>query len=101
MNAGLLMTLRIEFARTEDGSRLFLIGELRRDQIKEVQTEISRRPSPVTLDLHELALVDVDVIRFLNTCETQSVAVVNSSSFIREWMLQELKTMPKPGRAPS
>jgi hypothetical protein len=41
------------------------------------------------MDLHEVELVDIDAVRFLNICEAQDVEVVNCSAYIREWMFQE------------
>ena len=42
----------------------------------------------------EIDLVDIDGIGFLNKCESAGVAVVRSSPYIREWMLQE-RSRPK------
>jgi hypothetical protein len=36
-----------------------------------------------------VTLVDVDVVRFLNRCETQGVRLVNCSPYILEWMNRE------------
>jgi hypothetical protein len=41
------------------------------------------------LDLGEVTLVDVDVVRFLKACEADGVEVVHCSRYIREWMLRE------------
>lgn len=41
------------------------------------------------MDLDEVDLVDIDAVRFLNSCEAQDVEVVNCSAYIREWMFQE------------
>jgi len=41
------------------------------------------------LDLDEVTLVDVDVVRFLGFCETRGIEVLNGSPYIREWMLRE------------
>ena len=34
-------------------------------------------------------LVDVDVVRFLNSCEAERVRLVDCSPYIRQWMRRE------------
>jgi hypothetical protein len=46
------------------------------------------------LQMDEVTLVDVDVVRFLNKCETEGVRLINCSPYIREWMSRE-KTAAK------
>jgi hypothetical protein len=41
------------------------------------------------LDLEEVDLVDVEGVRFLNTCETDGIPVLHCSPYIREWMSRE------------
>jgi len=41
------------------------------------------------LDLAELTLIDVDVVRFLNSCQREGIEFVNCSPYIREWMRRE------------
>ena len=79
------MTLRIEWV---DG-RMRLFGELRSEHLDQLKTEIERRGSTVVLDLEELDLVDVEAIRFLNTCEADGISVSNCSPYIRAWMSRE------------
>jgi hypothetical protein len=58
-----------------------------------------RNGSAVTLDLEELELVDIEGVRFLNTCESAGVPILHCSPYIREWMLQEQgrpKEQPDP-----
>ena len=43
------------------------------------------------LDLAELELVDVEVVRFLNACQSEGAGIANGSPYIREWMLREGK----------
>ena len=45
--------------------------------------------SRAVLQLDEVMLVDVDVVRCLNRCETEGVRLVNCSPYIREWMNRE------------
>jgi hypothetical protein len=41
------------------------------------------------LDLEEVDLVDVEAVRFLNTCQLKGVRMLHCSPYIREWMLRE------------
>ena len=79
------MTLRIERAR----ARIRLIGEFRTEHLEQLSGEIERCGSPVVLDLEELDLVDVEGIRFFNTCRAKGISVLHCSPFIRKWMLRE------------
>jgi hypothetical protein len=50
--------------------------------------EEDREPDLV-LDLYEVRLVDVDVVRFLVECETQGIRLAHCPGYVREWMLRE------------
>ena len=41
------------------------------------------------LDLREITLVDIAVVRFLISCENEGVELVKCPSYVREWMLRE------------
>ena len=41
------------------------------------------------MDLKELTLVDLDVVRFLGVRELSGAEVVNCSQYIREWIDRE------------
>jgi len=43
----------------------------------------------VVVDLTEVSLMDVEVVRFLVRCETQGVRLANCPAYIREWMVRE------------
>jgi hypothetical protein len=43
----------------------------------------------IVLDLEEVTLVDVDVVRFLGMCEAKGVELVHCSNYIREWVFRE------------
>jgi len=44
------------------------------------------------LELADVELVDVEVVRFLNACQNEGAVIANASPYIREWMLRESKT---------
>jgi len=43
----------------------------------------------VVLDLSEVSLVDVEVVRFLLQCETQGMRLARCPAYVREWMVRE------------
>lgn len=83
------MTLRIDGIYGKHGIQIQLSGELRSEHLDALSAEIERGNPRVTLDLDEVNLVDIDAVRFLNSCEAQGVEVVNCLPYIREWMFQE------------
>jgi len=66
------MTLKIE--RYSDGlsTTIRLIGRMRGEHLEELKTQIRESGSKTTLDLEEVNLVDVDVIRFLGTVKERA-----------------------------
>ena len=83
------MTLKIGRIREEHGTRIYLSGELRCPHLVGVRAEIKQAIQPVTLDLDEVNVVDIEGVCLLNACQAQGIQVVNCSPYIREWMLQE------------
>ena len=86
------MTLRID--RVERCVRLS--GNFRSEHVHQVKAELDRRQSPVALDLEEVGLVDVEAIRFLNSCEAAGVSVLRGSAYIRTWMSQDRERSEEP-----
>jgi len=83
------MTLKIE--RYSDGlsTTIRLIGRMRAEHLEELKTQIGESGSKIALDLEEVNLVDVDVIRFLATCEVQGISIIRCSPYIRDWITKE------------
>ena len=88
---GFDMTFKIE--RTDSGqvTTLRLIGRLESECLGELKEQIEHSGPQVLLDLAELELVDVEVVRFLNACQSEGAGIANGSPYIREWMLREGK----------
>ncbi len=64
-----------------------LIGRLQSEHLAELRKQLER-PNSV-LDLDEVTLVDVEVVRFLNVCERQGVELLHCPRYVREWMRRE------------
>jgi len=44
---------------------------------------------PIMLDLVEVTLIDVEIVRLLGTCDARGVTVLNCSPYIRDWIGKE------------
>jgi len=86
------MTLRI--ANESDGQRttLRLSGRIRSTDIENVREVMKGKAERIVLDLEEVTLVDVDVVRFLGVSEAEGVELVNCSPYIRDWIFRERNT---------
>jgi hypothetical protein len=83
------MTLKMERRCDEYGTKIRLIGRMRGEHLPELKAQIGGSGRGVALDLEEVALVDVEVVQFLGTCEAQGVTLLNCSPYIRDWIDKE------------
>jgi hypothetical protein len=83
------MTLKIERYADEQQTTLRLIGHLQAEYLEELQTQIEGNGPRTVLDLDEVTLVDVEVVRFLGGCEAKGIALLHCSLYIREWIARE------------
>ena len=83
------MSLKIERTVNRHGTTVRLIGRVQADDLPEVVRQLEASGPGVVLQMDEVMLVDVEVVRFLNKCETEGVRLVNCSPYIREWMSRE------------
>lgn len=81
--------LRIEKDSGGCITKLRLSGRIQSDQIANIRSEMDGDCTSKTLDLSEVTLVDLGVIRFLISCEDQGVELVQCPPYVREWMLRE------------
>ena len=68
---------------------LRLIGRMRREHIEELKAQMRAGGMSVTLDLTEVGLVDLDVIRFLAACQTEGISLVHCCRYIDNWIARE------------
>ena len=68
---------------------LRLIGRMQAEHVSEIERQIGQSGTKVSLDLEELTLVDVQVVRFLGTCEIRGIRVLNCSPYIADWIARE------------
>ncbi len=85
---------------TEGGTTVLrLVGRINTQQLEELRKLIADAEPKVRLDLSEVTLVDVDVIRFLGNQERRGVQLSNCSRYVREWIQREQREKLNPGKA--
>ena len=83
------MTLKIEKICDERCTSIRLIGRIRLDDLEELKSQMDGNRPRVVLDLAQVTLVDVDVVRFLMSCEAEGIEFLHCPPYIREWILRE------------
>ena len=85
------MTFKIEGTQSGEVITLPLIGRLSSECLEELKKQVEHSGPRIKVDLAEVELVDVEVVRFLNACQDEGTAIANCSPYIREWMIRERK----------
>ena len=76
--------------RVENGrTTICLVGRLQMEHLTELGRLLRETGVETVLDLQEVTLVDVEVVRFLQVCEEHGVVIERCAPYIREWMLRE------------
>ena len=81
---------KIEKVVEADATVLRLVGRINAphlDELNQLITDANR--NLVKLDLSEVTLVDVDVVRFFGDQERQGIELVKCSPYVREWIQRE------------
>jgi hypothetical protein len=83
------MTCKIE--RHADGQQTTfrLIGYVQAEHLEALKAQLESHGPRTALDLDEVTLVDVEVVRFLGTCEQAGTALLHCPPYIREWIARE------------
>ena len=85
------VTLKIETIPGRS-TTIKLIGRIQTEHLSELKAQVDLAAQGVVLDLSEVSLVNLEVVRFLCTCESRGVQLQNCSAYIREWIDREGKT---------
>ena len=83
------MTLKIERVSDGHSTTIRLIGRMRAEHLDELKALIKDDGLEVTLDMEEVRLVDVEVVRFLETCQAEGIRLVHCSPYINAWINRE------------
>ena len=78
--------LKIETLSIGGQTSLKVIGRLQSENIPEIAAQIDIRGANAILDMDEVTLVDVEVVRFLIKIESSGTQLRNCPPYIREWM---------------
>jgi hypothetical protein len=81
--------LRIEKDSDECNTTLRLSGRIQSDHIVCILSAMNDGCAPTILDLSEVTLVDVRVVRFLLNCENKGIELVECPPYLREWIVRE------------
>src|SRR5437868_2842099 len=92
------MAFRIETIHGEQATILRLTGRISSELLEELRTQIRSCPSVVVLDLDQVTLVDVDVVRFLGDAEREGIELRKCPPFIREWISREHREHNEPSK---
>jgi len=85
----------LKIQRAANGEVVFrLIGRMDAENVAELEEvfglealDVKRRS--IVLDLKDLTLVDRDAVKFLGSCEADSIKLKNCPAYIREWITRE------------
>ena len=80
--------LKIQRAATGAVVLFTLSGRIQADDVAELQRlfDLEANKQHLTLDLHEVKLVDREAVRFLARCEAEGITLVHCPAYIREWI---------------
>jgi anti-anti-sigma regulatory factor len=81
--------LKIETLSIGNQTILKVIGRLQSENLPELAAQIAAPGARAILDMDEVTLVDVEVVRFLNQVESSGTQLRNCPPYIREWMARE------------
>jgi hypothetical protein len=81
--------LRIETESDGDVTTVRVIGRLQSTCVEDLRLALKDVERCVVLDLSELILVDVGVVRFFGTCEDEGIELRHCPRYIREWISRE------------
>jgi anti-anti-sigma regulatory factor len=78
----------LKITRSLNGDAVFrLSGRMDAENLGDLEALLNAESGDeIILDLKDLTLVDLDVVRFLRHCETGSIELRNCPAYIREWL---------------
>ena len=78
----------LKITRSLNGEAVFsLSGRMDAENLGDLEALLNAESGDeIILDLKDLTLVDLDVVRFLRHCETGSIEFRNCPAYIREWL---------------
>ena len=85
------MIKMLSIEKDSDGcvTRLKLSGRIQSDRIAFIRSALNEVCERKILDLSDVTLVDIDVVRFLIQCENEGLELVPCPPYVREWIVRE------------
>ena len=81
--------LRIEKESDGHTTMLRIAGRIQSVNISNIRAQMDHETVPILMDLGEVTLVNVEVVRFLSDCEDKGIVLLHCPPYIREWILRE------------
>ena len=91
--------LRIEKDSSGCVTKVRLSGRIQSDLIGGIRSAINDGCERKILDLSEVTIVDLGVIRFLISCEDDGTELVGCPLYVREWIRRERAESLQTGEA--
>jgi hypothetical protein len=85
------VTLKIETTTGKRLTTIRLIGRIQTEHLSGLRAQLDAVALSIVLDLREVSLVNLEVVRFLSKCESQGIQLQNCSAYIRKWIERELE----------
>jgi hypothetical protein len=84
-------TAQMKIETSSDGATttICLIGEFQSEHLAELTNQLRDKGPNCVLDLKEVTIVDLDVVRFLGARELEGVHIICCSHYIRDWISRE------------
>jgi hypothetical protein len=87
--------LKLERHSDEERSTVRLIGWARSEYLGEITNQMGICGPKVTLDLKEVMAVDLEIVRFLGSCEMEGTELLHCPPYVREWISREQRLLEK------
>jgi hypothetical protein len=81
--------MKIEKASQSGKTTVRLSGHFQAEHVWELNRQLQDNGPLFVLDLTEVTVVEVEVVRFLGACEANGMVFVHCPRYIREWMNRE------------
>jgi hypothetical protein len=88
--------LKIEKESDGHTMSLRLSGRIQSAHIGNICAQMDEESVRIVLDLGDVTIVDVEVVRFLSDCENEGIALVQCPPYVREWILRERAEGARP-----
>ena len=81
--------LKLERLSDEERTTVRLIGWARSEYLGEITNQMGSCGPNGALDLKEVMAVDLEIVRFLGSCEREGTELLHCPPYIREWISRE------------